>query len=173
MKPSGLRILAMAGMIVVLLLLSHWVAPVENARQPASTSVSAPESSVEGRLEQDERLGGHTLRRHVGRTDEQLRERLAREPNISAASTFTDLPAAEKTVSRTIEQNRTRIDQWLDADSHPNLALQFRGSEPIGRSLRRGGNAIEPCYGAVVVLRWDGGRDYHVLTAYPEVRRGR
>ncbi len=160
-------------MLVVLFLLSHWKAPVENARQSSSTPVSASQSSFEERLERDERLGGHTLRRHVGRTDEQLRERLAQEPNISAASTFTDRSAAEKTVSKAIEQNRRRIDQWLDAGSHPNLAIQFHAGEVIGRSLRRSGTASEPCDEAAIVLRWDGGRDYHVLTAYPEARRGR
>jgi hypothetical protein len=38
----------------------------------------------------DESRGGHTLARHVGRTDSQLLDRLAREPRISAASTYTD-----------------------------------------------------------------------------------
>ena len=32
----------------------------------------------------DESLGGHTLARHVGRTDAQLAERLRAEPDISA-----------------------------------------------------------------------------------------
>src|SRR5690349_23847845 len=37
-------------------------------------------------LSQDEEAGGHTLKKHVGRTDDQLRERLAHERNISGAS---------------------------------------------------------------------------------------
>lgn len=41
-------------------------------------------------LERDERRGGHTLSRHVGRSDADLRERLSRERQISAASTYTD-----------------------------------------------------------------------------------
>jgi hypothetical protein len=36
-------------------------------------------------LGHDEARGGHTLARHVARTDGELRERLARERNISAA----------------------------------------------------------------------------------------
>src|SRR6516225_1507379 len=39
-------------------------------------------------LSQDEAAGGHILRKHVGRTDDQLLERLDRERNISGASTI-------------------------------------------------------------------------------------
>jgi hypothetical protein len=35
-------------------------------------------------------MGGHTLARHVGKTDAELIERLRREPQISSASTYTD-----------------------------------------------------------------------------------
>ena len=42
-------------------------------------------------LEGDEVIGGHTIERHVGRTDRDLADRLRREPQISAASTYTDL----------------------------------------------------------------------------------
>src|SRR5260221_2538567 len=45
-------------------------------------------------LGRDEQRGGHTLARHVARTNEELRERLERERNISAASTWTDRATA-------------------------------------------------------------------------------
>ena len=47
-------------------------------------------------LQADERLGGHTLARHVGRTDQELHERLRRDPQISAASTYTDVMTARR-----------------------------------------------------------------------------
>src|SRR5215475_9666075 len=50
-------------------------------------------------LERDEERGGHTLEKHVGRTDFELRERLKRERNISAASTWTDRITAEQTIA--------------------------------------------------------------------------
>ena len=125
-------------------------------------------------LQHDEELGGHTLQRHVGRTDAQLRERLERERDISAASTYADRAAAQRTVAAALAQNASRITQWLDRlGEHPNLALQFHGSDAAGRSLRRGSERAETCYDAAVVLRWDGGRNYHVLTSYPEAQRGR
>jgi hypothetical protein len=124
-------------------------------------------------LSQDEAAGGHTLRRHVGKSDGELRDRLDREPDISAASTYTDRATAERVVGTVLQEEHSRIERWLDRTrGHPNLVLDYRGdsSHPIGRTLRRGESAPQPCSNAVVVLRWDGGRQYHVLTSYPECR---
>jgi hypothetical protein len=144
--------------------------PVE-ARQ-ATTSDLADARYDLGR---DEARGGHTLARHVGRSDTELRDRLRREPNISAASTYSDRITAERVVARALARNRTRVDQWLARQgSRPNLVLDYRGStgdEAIGRSLPRRSSQPMPCSDAVVVLRWDGQRGFLVLTSYPEARR--
>jgi hypothetical protein len=122
-------------------------------------------------LSQDEAQGGHTLSKHVGRTDEQLQQRLAREHGISAASTYTDSETAEKVVGTTLEQQRERIQHWLDrSGEHPNLVLDYGSDQSIGRTLRRGAPASAPCSHAVVVLRYAGGEQYYVLTSYPECR---
>ena len=124
-------------------------------------------------LSVDEKRGGHTLARHVGRTDEQLSERLRRETGISAASTYTNRQIAERTVGRVLDAERSRIATWARRSTNrPNLALDYRGKpdEILGRTLRRNGRASIPSTEAVVVLRADG-RDFYVLTSYPEVRR--
>lgn len=144
-------------------------APRNEASAPASGAAVAAYNLVA-----DEARGGHTLTRHVGRTDDQLRERLAREPGISAASTYTDQAAAERTVARTLAHHASRVEAWLARDGdRPNLALDYRGptGEVIGRTLGRGRSAPVPSTNAVVVLRWDGYRGYYVLTSYPEARR--
>ncbi len=41
-------------------------------------------------LGRDEGLGGHTLARHVGRSDRELAARLRKERRIAAASTYVD-----------------------------------------------------------------------------------
>lgn len=145
--------------------------PTAEARQaPAADLATAGYD-----LGRDEARGGHTLARHVGRSDAELQERLRREPNISAASTYTDRATAERIVARALARNRTRVDQWLARKgSRPNLVLDYRGSpgdEAIGRSLPRRSSQPIPCSDAVVVLRWDGQRGFLVLTSYPEARR--
>jgi hypothetical protein len=121
-------------------------------------------------LSADESRGGHTLKRHVARTDDDLEERLRQEPGISAASTYTDRATAEAVIAEAVNQNREKIERWLERDKHPNLVLDYYGERPVGRSLNRGERESEPCSQAVVVLRWDGPNEYHVLTSYPECR---
>jgi hypothetical protein len=124
-------------------------------------------------LSRDESAGGHTLRKHVGRTDDQLRERLRRERNISAASTWADRETAERTVGSALEQNREKINRWLSRDGgHANLVIDYDGdpAHPIGRSLRRDAEQPAPCAHATIVLRWMPPNDYYVLTSYPECR---
>jgi Bacterial CdiA-CT RNAse A domain len=104
-----------------------------------------------------------------------LKERLRREPNISAASTYRDRATAERVVARALAENHARVDQWLARKgSRPNLVLDYRGStreEPVGRSLSRRSPHPVDCSDAVVVLRSDGQRGFFVLTSYPEARR--
>jgi hypothetical protein len=124
-------------------------------------------------LSQDEAAGGHTLRRHVGRTNRELRDRLNHEPDISAASSYTEREIAEHVVGTVLQEAQPRIERWLNRPGgHPNLVLEYRGdpSHPIGTTLDRGERVARPCSDAVVVLRWDGDRRYHVLTSYPECR---
>lgn len=121
-------------------------------------------------LTPDESAGGHTLRKHVGRSDADLRDRLAQE-DISAASTYTDRDAAEHAIGNALQQGQHRVEQWLARyGNHPNLVLDYRGDEPIGRTLHRGESASQPCSDAKVVLRYISSNEYYVLTSYPECR---
>ena len=126
-------------------------------------------------LARDERRGGHTLARHVGLSDDDLRERLSREKRIAAASTWTDRRVAEQVVGETLARFADRVRGWTRrTGSRANLALDYRGSSQrvLGRSLRRGRSRVEACTDAVVVLKWrESEIDFFVLTAYPEVRR--
>jgi toxin YxiD len=142
------------------------------AEEPARSRPDA--SSAAGSrhdLERDEERGGHTLERHVGRTDEELRERLRRERNISAASTWTDRETAETTVGEALRAERGRIDSWMRRGfPRANLALHYDAGTTIGRTLRRGEEQPLDSTRAVIVLRADGPDSFYVLTAYPEDR---
>lgn len=151
---------------------------------PTNGNAAAPsKSNIEVRLEthatdgpsrdlsQDEALGGHVLRKHVGQSDDDLRDRLRRERNISGASTYTDRPAAERAIGDALGRNRDRIQRWLDRPGgHANLVLDYDSDQPLGRTLNRGDSQPRPCSHAVVVLKYDPPASYHVLTSYPECR---
>jgi len=150
--------------------------PRESAGQadfPVPAQSVARPSGPSRDLSKDESAGGHTLRKHVGRTDDQLHERLRHERSISAASTWTDRETAERAVGLALEQNRAKIDRWLGREGgHPNLVVDYDGdpAHPFGRSLRRESDRPEPCAHATIVLRWAPPGSYYVLTSYPECR---
>jgi hypothetical protein len=121
-------------------------------------------------LSQDEAAGGHILRKHVGQSEEDLRRRLRREENITGASTYTDRTTAEHVVGAAIAQSQDQIQSWLRQDRHPNLVLDYDGTEAIGRTMNRGEIHSRPCTHALVVLKYAGANRYYVLTSYPECR---
>ena len=59
-------------------------------------------------LAAEEAAGGHTIARHVGRTEAQLRARLAQQANIPAASTFKTLQEAERAVAAALRASATQ-----------------------------------------------------------------
>jgi hypothetical protein len=133
------------------------------------------ETAVARDLSVDESMGGHTLARHVGKTDAELAQRLRREPQISSASTYTDRATAERAVGAALAFSSGKVAGWQNRSGRrPNLVLHYgdRSRQPLGRSLVRGQEAAVPCDRVLVVLRWDerSGR-FYVLTSYPEAQQ--
>jgi hypothetical protein len=151
--------------------------PAEPAATPASNVSSTPDlpaRAVPARdLSADEAKGGHTLSRHVGRTDDELIARLGREPGITSASTYTDRETAERVVGAALDSAGRTFDAWRERRGRrPNFVLHYSGSEVIGRAVSRQRHQSTPCRDALVILRWDDlRREYYVLTSYPEARR--
>src|ERR1700675_18643 len=130
-----------------------------------------PNEAARYDLARDEVRGGHTLDKHVGRSDSELRERLTTERNISAASTWTNREVAEETVGQALRAEHGKIVRWEERGyRRPNLALHFDGGRVIGRCMRHGDESSSPSTPAVIVLKADG-PSFYVLTSYPEDRR--
>src|ERR1700704_1295349 len=137
-----------------------------------STPSSSRDDVARYVLERDEAGGGHTLAKHVVRSDKELRERLETERNISAASTWTNREVAEETVAEALRAERNKIARWEGRGSpQPNLALEFDAGRVIGRILRPGDETSSPATQVVIVLKADGPNSFYVLTSYPEDRR--
>jgi len=147
------------------------VALLTSCQPPTPHADAHSRTSTAHDLSLDERHGGHTLQRHVARTDDDLRERLHREGGISAASTYTDRATAERVIAAALEQNAEKVQRWMDRGSRrPNLVLDYTDpKDPIGRTMNRGAMGSVPCDHAIVVLKADED-GYYVLTSYPECR---
>lgn len=122
-----------------------------------------------GSLDAHERVGGHMLSRHVGKSAEQLKQRLAGDSRISAASSFTDKKTAETAVAATIAANQKKISSWLKGDED-RLVITYRSSSPVGISVGRNSSRTRDANGVRLVLvrdpKFAGG--WHILTGYPE-----
>src|SRR6266852_4418881 len=187
LKPARSRVFQPARVLIVLTLVVLGLCGLISCSPHASTNDAGSSSSMTAGAElhpttgpacdlsHDETAGGHILRKHVGQTDEQLRERLEQERHITGASTYTDRSTAEHAVGAAIAESQSRIQRWLySSGGHPNLVLDYDSEGPIGRTMNRGENQSHPCTHALVVLKYDlkyaGPNSYYVLTSYPECR---
>lgn len=133
------------------------------------------------KLSVHERQGGHTIERHVGKSDQELIERLVKQKKISAASTFPSRSAAESAVTATLNANEKKVRGWMkSASKGERLVIKGKGK---GRGISRKDfnkamkakdreealqAAVGNRSGARVVLEANGKGGFFVLTAYPE-----
>ena len=96
--------------------------------------------------------GAHTLAKHVGKSEEYLRNRLATEPHIRGASTFYDRQTAEGAISQLIRANQTKVNRWL-AGGGGKLLLEGRAQVPVGVLIPRGFADASAEHGIRVILR--------------------
>lgn len=119
-------------------------------------------------LQDEENAGGHTLLKHMNRTDQQLADRLVDEPYIPASSAWTSVRIAEDVVTDTIRSNKAAIEAWVKS-GQVRLELEYSGSSPVGRGIVRATGKMQPMTNAIVRLRKTQavGRAYFIITSYP------
>ncbi|MGH9903187.1 MAG: RNase A-like domain-containing protein, partial [Pyrinomonadaceae bacterium] len=118
-------------------------------------------------LDAHELAGGHTIERHVGRSENWLRNRLASDPDLQFASSFRNEAAANRAQGRFVNQNRAEIDAWLRGGEQRYVG-EVTMNDPIGIVVERGrGGAVEPNRATVVLVRDNSPQGWHILTSYP------
>ncbi|WP_242110026.1 RNase A-like domain-containing protein [Luteimonas aquatica] len=136
---------------------------------PIGTDPPAPVDQVPGGgLEAHEQAGSHLIERHVGKSEQDLVERLQRE-NISASSSFRDLPSAEHFIAATIAENQGKIDAWVDGKGGNRLVLDGHFDASTGISVKRGESEATDVYSVKLVLERSDklGIGYRIVTGYP------
>ena len=121
-------------------------------------------------LAAEEAAGGHTIARHIGKTEAELRARLVAQPGIPAASTFRTLAAAEQAVSEGLRANASAIQTWAQgAAVNGTRAFTYAAGRPIGAGVVRSSGMMQPMSSLRIVLRKTAvaQKVYFVLTAFP------
>ena len=112
-------------------------------------------------------LDGHTLSRHVGKTWDEMMDRLT-STRLTKTSTFDSEEAAERFVSRAIDLKTRDIRDWL-AGTDERLRIVCDLGDTTGTTMLRNGQVVQPT-GVRVVLDRDpsapGG--WRIKTAFPD-----
>jgi hypothetical protein len=115
-------------------------------------------------LQPNQDVGGHTLDRHVGKSDDFLTQR-APTTLSKNASTFFDLPAAESAVASALHQRSGDIDAWLSKSPTRNEPFEADvGPQRVGKVADAHGNVADSSLVRVVLNPNPHG--YSIRTAY-------
>ena len=120
-------------------------------------------------LAEQEALGGHTLLKHVGKTEAELRARLVLEPSIPAAGSFPSLRVAEVVLSDALKAEAAKIHTWATGPRIGNYVFSYHAGRDIGYGVLRSSNRLVKMQSVRVVLRTTQihGKLYFILTSFP------
>ncbi|MBA6044824.1 RNase A-like domain-containing protein, partial [Pseudomonas lactis] len=121
-----------------------------------------------GGLAAHEAAGGHLMEKHVGRTDQQLLDRLRQEPHIPAASTFHDRATAELAISKVLDNNQDKIKDFLEGNNQ-QIVITQPSPEPIGTSFKKNTTTPVPGKEIYLIIRRDQKMHtgYRIHTGFP------
>ncbi|MBI6485142.1 adhesin [Proteus mirabilis] len=141
---------------------------IYDAKGSASKNTNVPEETG-STLIFHENLGGHAIRRHVGKTDAQLLARFETEPRVLASSTFTDMKTADWAIGNGIAANQDKISTFM-AGSDTRIVLNHESSTNIGRVIHKGQVKSVDSNKIVIVIDKDPlmPNGYRIQTAYPK-----
>jgi hypothetical protein len=118
------------------------------------------------------RVGGHTIAKHVGKTDAELRARLVAEPRRQLVASFDSLPVAERVLYRGLRANRSAIETWArGARPRETREFFFNAEDAVGTVLVRATNQLQRSSKVRIVLKLQdyNGKLYYILTAFPDL----
>ncbi|KAB0635780.1 RNase A-like domain-containing protein [Burkholderia latens] len=115
------------------------------------------------------RLGGHTIAKHVGKTEDQLKKRLMLEPHLRFASSFIDLQTAERAISEVMRAQALQIERWASSATR-NSTFRITGDvgRTVGYTLARGASTVSNSTKIMIVTKMTAYNEmpYFILTAF-------
>ncbi|MFS0558362.1 polymorphic toxin-type HINT domain-containing protein [Brevibacillus sp. 179-C9.3 HS] len=123
-------------------------------------------------LDKMEKVGGHTLEKHVSKTNEELINRANKE-DVEAATSFTDKSTAIKSVQENLRRNADEIALWINESDTGRKIFEMDHAFPIGKGVLQDKKKIkyDLTYSRLVLVRdlsqeWG----FKILTAFPVVK---
>ncbi|PFJ18127.1 hypothetical protein COD67_07415 [Bacillus cereus] len=163
--------LFLSSLLVLILILSGCAGKeqkVEKTKEDYSTSVEKISGNILDEMEGPPK-NGHTIERHVGKTEEELKKRLSTD-KVSAASTYYDKETATKAVKDSLKQHDKEIQDWLKNSKEARLVLNTTHSFPVGKTvIKKNMSVKDKLVKTVTVLARDksGELGFKIITSYP------
>ena len=89
-------------------------------------------------LQRHEDIGGHTMARHVGQTNDDLKDRLTDCSKCKIATTFEDVNKAETFIDKVLNESFIAIKNWLnDVNANKTKAFDYQFNESTGSGFKR------------------------------------
>ncbi len=123
-------------------------------------------------LDEMEKLGGHLLERHVGKTKQDLIQRANRQ-DVEAASTFANKATATKAVLESLRGNADDIIKWLESKGGATKTLVMEHAFEVGMSVDRSTKRVKTglTKSKLVLQRApDTPLGFFIITGYPTLR---
>lgn len=142
--------------------------PVRGERGAIKVVPGDPRSRVRELLRRSENGRGHTLSRHVGKSQDELGQRLHDNARLSKASTFDDALAAERHIEAALRMKSDEIEQWLRGGD-PRETFPCPLGKRTGITMFRSGEVVD-AQGVFLVLQRDASmpEGYHIVSAFPQ-----
>ncbi|WP_107764662.1 RNase A-like domain-containing protein [Nocardioides terrigena] len=110
---------------------------------------------------------GHTIREHVGKTADELRERVTYQGRMKASS-FDDLASAERLIDDVLTRKSDQIEGWIQSSSNDKLVLDMEMGHPTGTTVLADGSVVGSTAVKVILIPKSGTDDgWQLLTAFP------
>ncbi|MFI0411132.1 RNase A-like domain-containing protein [Actinomadura sp. 3N508] len=115
------------------------------------------------------RWDGHTLRKHVGKTEAQLRARALAEPGLRYVSTYNSARDAEFAIWIALQVDRKKVDELLTRPFGNTITIRGPIESGAGKILDTKTNKwLTPDYARVDLMRVPNSTlGYKVITSYP------
>ena len=130
------------------------------------------EISVPDLLLYSEKVGGHTISKHISLSDSEMVKRAAQQ-KVDVTS-YTNQSTAIKVIKSALSQNATKISEWLlDPNSKNTLNLNHEMGYAIGKGYKSGGTALKTNLDtAFIQLKKDSKSQYGfiIVTSYPKYK---
>lgn len=122
----------------------------------------------------DKEFNGHTVEKHVGKSNDWLDGRLAGSRHEKFVSSYTNLETTNRVIKEIVLENESKIKHWMEDDEKDKLVLSKKFDKKIGVAIKKKDKELKDCNVGVVVLKrpHKTAEKFYIVTSYPVINVG-